>query len=64
MGYIIIWRNSHKEPHIDLDVNGFKEEYNSFNQAKEAAEEIMCTENENCKSRFYFDYKIYKEVND
>ena len=60
MGYIIVWRNSHREPHIDTNSNDFKEEYSSYEQAKEAAEEIL--EAEGPKSLWYFDYAIYEEV--
>lgn len=62
MGYIIVWRNSHRDPHIDVDSHNFKEEYYSFEAAKEAAEEILRTENENDSSIWYFDYQIYKEA--
>jgi len=62
MSYIIVWRNSHREPHIDIDSRGFKEEYMSFEDAKKAAEEILRTENENEKSPWYFDYQIYEEA--
>ncbi len=62
MGYIIVWRNNHREPHIDVDGHNFKEEYSSYKSAKEAAELILRTENENEKSPWYFDYQIYKET--
>ncbi len=60
MGYIIVWRNSHREPHIDMNSHYFKEEYSSYEKAKEAAETII--EDEGPKSQWYFDYAIYKEV--
>ena len=63
MGFIIVWRNSHKEPHIDIDSHEFKEEYSDHKSAKEAAEEIERSENAGEKSLWYFDYKIYKESN-
>ena len=63
MGYIIVWRNSHREPHINVDSHNFKEEYSTYESAKESAEEILRTENENEKSYWYFDYQIYEEVN-
>ena len=62
MGYIIVWRNSHREPHIDVDSKNFKEEYSTYESAKEAAEKILRTENENEQSPWYFDYQIYEEV--
>jgi hypothetical protein len=64
MSYIIIWRNSHRDPHIDIDSKGFKEEYMSFEDAKKTAEEIKKNENENKPSPWYFDYQIYKLVNE
>ena len=63
MGYIIVWRNTHREPHINVCSHNFKEEYSSYESAKEAAEEILRAENENEKSPWYFDYQIYEEVN-
>lgn len=62
MCYIIIWKNSHKEPHIDIDSRGFKEEYMTYEDAKKSADEIIRSENENGKSPWYFDYQIYKSV--
>jgi len=62
MGYIIVWRNRHREPHIDVNSLGFKEEYMTFDDGKKAAEEILAAENENNKSQWYFDYGIYEEV--
>lgn len=56
--YIIVWRNSHREPFIDVDSHGFKEIYNSYESAKESAEKIL--EQEGPKSPWYFDYKIYE----
>jgi len=62
MSYIIIWRNRHREPHIDVDSRGFRQDYMSFDEAKKAAEEIVRSENENEKSLWYFDYQIYEEA--
>ena len=62
MGYIIVWRNSHREPHIDVDSHNFKEEHSSYESAKKSAEEILRTENANEKSSWYFDYQIYEEA--
>lgn len=62
MNYIIIWRNSHREPFVDVDSKGFIETYYSFEEAKKQAEEIEKNENETSISPWYFDYKIYKEV--
>ena len=61
--YIIVWRNSHREPFLDTDSRSFLESYYSYKQAKQAAEEILRTENEGDPSPWYFDYKIYEESN-
>jgi hypothetical protein len=60
--YVIVWRNSHREPFLDVDSRQFLESYYSYESAKEAAEEIMKNENEGELSPWYFDYKIYKEA--
>lgn len=60
--YIIVWRNNHKEPHIDVNSHGFKETYSSYEEAKEEAERAV--ESEGHGSRWYFDYSIYQEVNE
>ena len=62
MSYIIVWRDSHREPFIDVNGNQFKEDYGSNEEAREAAEELVRTENDEEKSLFYFDYNIYQEV--
>lgn len=59
--YIIVWRNSHREPFVDVDSRQFLESYYSYEEAKNAADEIV--ENEGDKSQWYFDYKIYEESN-
>ena len=61
--YIIVWRNSHREPFVDVDSRQFLESYYSYEDAKAAAEEIVKNENENEPSSWYFDYKIYEESN-
>jgi hypothetical protein len=62
--YIIVWRNSHREPFIDVDSRSFLESYYSYEEAKAAAEEIVKNENVgNQLSPWYFDYKIYEEAN-
>lgn len=58
--YIIIWRNTHREPHVDLDSHQFLEQYPNYEATKQAAEEIIKAEGEN--SIWYYDYQIYKEV--
>jgi hypothetical protein len=63
MSYIIVWRNNHLDPHIDVDSRGFGEKYYSYETAKESAEELLRFENEGEMSRWYFDYQIYEEVN-
>ena len=61
--YIIVWRNSHREPFLDTDSRSFLESYYSYEEAKEAAEEIVKNGNENQPSPWYFDYQIYEEAN-
>ena len=61
--YIIVWRNSHREPFVDTDSRQLLESYYSYEDAKAAAEEIMKNENETQQSPWYFDYKIYEESN-
>jgi hypothetical protein len=60
MGYIIVWRNTHREPHVDVDTHGFREEYSTYEEAKAEAEKAV--EAEGPQSPWYFDYAIYKEV--
>ena len=61
--YIIIWRNSHSDPHLDADSHGFLEKYPTFESAKEVAERVLKDENESEKSLCYFDYAIYELKN-
>ena len=63
MSYIIVWRDTHREPHVNLDTYNFKETYESYESAKKDAEEILEQENANEPSLWYFDYKIYEERN-
>ena len=60
MGYIIVWRNSHTEPHIETTSHDFKEEYSSYEDAKESAESTLRVQG--TKDKYYFDYAIYEEV--
>lgn len=62
MSFIIVWRNSHKDPHINIDFNDFKEDYPTPEAAKAAAEEIYRTENEDEESPWYFDFAIYEDI--
>jgi len=62
MGYIIVWRANHREPFIGVDSHDFKESYYSFEEAKKSADEIQKNENEQSMSPWYFDYKIFEEV--
>jgi hypothetical protein len=59
--YIIVWRNSHREPFINTDSRHFLESYYSYEDAKNAADEIV--KNEGPDQPWYFDYKIYEEQN-
>jgi hypothetical protein len=61
MGYIIVWRNSQTEPQIDTRLDDYKEEYSSYDEAKEAAEShVRVAQGPNRKN--YTDYAIYQEV--
>lgn len=55
MGYIIVWRPNSQDPHIDLNSRFFKEEYSSFEQARDAAEEMIDNDH-------YRNYAIFEEV--
>ena len=57
--YIIVWRDSYREPFIQLDSHYFKDGFYTYEEAKASAEETL--ENEGTKSEWYFDYKIYEE---
>jgi hypothetical protein len=61
MGYIIVWRNGYREPFVEVDSHNFKETYSTYEQAKESAKATI--EAEGKDSEWYFDYKIYEEVN-
>jgi len=61
MEYIVVWRNSHREPFVDTDSHNFKESFSSYEDAKEYAEDIIKAEGD--KSEWYFDYQIYESVN-
>jgi len=60
--YIIIWRNSHRDPHVGMDSHDFIESFSDEESAREHAEETLKNENEDSPSPWYFDYKIYQEV--
>jgi hypothetical protein len=62
MGYIIIWRHRHREPHVQIDDHEFIEDFSSYESAKEEAERIL--DHEGPKSQWYFDYAIYEEADD
>jgi hypothetical protein len=59
--YIIIWRSGTRDAFIDTDSRGFISKFYTYDDAKENAEETFKNENENERSMWYFDYKIYKE---
>lgn len=59
--YIIVWRNSHREPFPDVDSSGFMETYSSYEAAKEAAEETV--DQQGSETPWYFDYQIYEQSN-
>lgn len=59
MSYIIVWRNSHRNPHLGAD-GIFLETYRTYEDAKDYAEEMIKT---NPKDADFFDYQIYEEAN-
>jgi hypothetical protein len=63
MAHIIVWRANTREPHVDTDSRDFIKEYESHQKAKETAEEIERAENEDSKSQWYYNFKIYEESN-
>ena len=58
--YIIVFRDSYKEPFICVDSRGFKETFSSYSEAEREAKKIVEEEGQN--SEWYYDYVIYKEV--
>lgn len=60
MGYIIVWKANRRDPFIQTDSHYFKDEYSSYDEAKEAAQATL--DNEGPKSKWYYDYAIYEEV--
>lgn len=60
MSYIIVWRNSHREPFVDTNSHDFLETFSSYEDAKAEADKVV--EAEGPKSQWYFDYAIYEEV--
>lgn len=65
MSYIIVWRNSHRDPFVgtDMGMSGeFLETYSTYEQAKDHAEATLQAENMQSQSPWYFDYQIYEEA--
>lgn len=60
MGYIIIWRHNHRDPHIDMTADDLIEVYSSYECAKETADKLIMSEGPD--SPWYFDYAIYQKV--
>lgn len=56
MSYIIVWRQGLKEPHVHLSDHDFLETYSTYEQAKEAAEEMH-----DINDKWYCDYAIFQE---
>ncbi len=59
MSYIIVWRNSHKSPHILTDDHGFKEVFETYEQAEEFAKYTM---DQWPDDSYFRDYAIYQEA--
>jgi hypothetical protein len=47
---------------LDTNSSAFLETYSSYDEAKEAAEEIERNENSEKQSPWYFNYQIYEEA--
>lgn len=55
MGYIIVWNPNSRDPFIQTNTRYFKEEYSTYEAAKEAAEADVDNED-------YRNYAIFEEV--
>lgn len=55
--YIIVWRPTYQEPHLNFDSHYFLEQYSTYENAKKAAEEML-----DLGSDWYNEYAIFKEV--
>lgn len=55
MGYIIVWRNTCRDPFIMLNDHSFKEEYSSYEDAEKDAKSAQDNE-------LFLDYAIFEEV--
>jgi hypothetical protein len=55
MGYIIVWRPNSRDPFIQTDSHYFKEDFESFEDAKESAEG-------NIDDEHFRNYAIFEEV--
>lgn len=60
MSYIIVWRNSHRDPHVSVDTHDFIETYSTYEEAKESADQTV--EHQGPESPWYYDYAIYEEA--
>lgn len=60
MSYIIIFRNSSRDPQIWRDIKGFIREFNTYEEAKQLAEEILKADR-NTRNPYYLSYQIYEE---
>jgi hypothetical protein len=55
MAYIIVWRPNSRDPFIQTDSHYFKEEFSTYDEAKQAADENL----DNDHFRYY---SIFEEV--
>lgn len=55
MAYIIIWAPNSRDPFIQTDSHYFKEEFSTFEEAKESAEA-------NLDNEHFRNYAIFEEV--
>jgi hypothetical protein len=55
MGYIIVWRPNSRDPFIQTESHYFKEEFSTYQDAKEAAEATLDDDH-------FRNYAIFEEV--
>lgn len=60
MSYIIVWRNSHRDPFVDVQSNSFLETYISYESAEREAKSMLSC---NPQDPHFIDYAIYEEAN-
>lgn len=61
MSYIIIWRATHRDPHIEINAHSFMEIFDNKEDAIDYAQETVLT---SPGDNHYFDYEIFKELDE